>query len=468
MKKIKSTFILLLTAITVFAQVPQTINYQSVVRNSSGVALANQDISLQFTIRNNTPTGPALYQESHIAISTNSFGLANVEIGTGTNITGSINGIDWSAGNKYLQVKLDATGGTSFSNMGTSQLLSVPYALYSQKADTAKYLSGNLQLFPFDTAYGVTWFGAPVYYITSDSGFLHIGNFNSYGSGAELVRGQYKAGDEYSNAFFSPMGVDIYSDTINYYSSAHIGSTQLNFVNYDAYTSATLEGYSGGILSLNNTTGNQLVAANASSYTCGWLYTNGPNGNFNTQMQSRDIDANYGWIGVHKNGSAEAGITIDDNGNGVVWGDVKSFRTEHPTQPGKEIWYASIEGPEVAAYERGTAQLINGEAHITTDEHFSLIVSSENITVQVTPQSAASKGLAVIEKSPSGFTVKELMNGTGNYTFDYEIKAVRKNFENWQVVRDKNNNGTNPTIFTTQKNEQHKPSYNYQQFQQHK
>ena len=121
----------------------------------------------------------------------------------------------------------------------------------------------------------------------------------------------------------------------------------------------------------------------------------------------------------------------------VISGDVKNFSMDHPSQEGKEIWFACIEGPEVAAYARGTASLINGEAIVDLPSYFSEIVEEEGITLTITPLSADSKGIAVVAKSVDQFSVKELFQGDGNYQFDWEIKAVRSGFENYKVVRDK-------------------------------
>lgn len=121
----------------------------------------------------------------------------------------------------------------------------------------------------------------------------------------------------------------------------------------------------------------------------------------------------------------------------VLSADVKNFRLAHPKFPEKDIWYACIEGPEAAAYERGTATLVNGEAFVPFSEHFVEVLSPTTMTVQLTPGSANSKGLAVIEKTALGFKVKELHEGIGSYSFDWEVKGVRKGYEKYKVVRAK-------------------------------
>lgn len=142
-----------------------------------------------------------------------------------------------------------------------------------------------------------------------------------------------------------------------------------------------------------------------------------------------------GTYGV-SNTRTSAAIYVDENDGATVTANLKAFKMPHPEQPGKEIRYASIEGPEAAAYERGTAKLENGTAFIPFSNHFSLVINSKTMTVNLTPLSANTLGLAVIEKTDKGIRVKELMNGTGNFEFDWEAKAVRKGYEGFKVIRD--------------------------------
>jgi hypothetical protein len=143
-------------------------------------------------------------------------------------------------------------------------------------------------------------------------------------------------------------------------------------------------------------------------------------------------------------GTAKAGMNLA-NGQGYIFADavsaaIKNFKVPHPTKKDKDIWYASLEGPEAAMYERGTATLKNGEAFIPYSETFQLMLSPNTATMNLTPQYWDTFGLAVIEKNDKGFRVKELKGGTGNFKFDWEVKGVRKGYENYQVVRDKEDN----------------------------
>jgi hypothetical protein len=150
-------------------------------------------------------------------------------------------------------------------------------------------------------------------------------------------------------------------------------------------------------------------------------------------------------MGAFAGGLPFVGVASANNPNTIVTflsrdamsAPVKNFFMDHPRDETKHIWYACIEGPEAAAYERGTAQLVNGEAFIPFSEHFEIVINPETMTVNLTPNSAESLGLAVVEKTATGIRVKELYKGQGNYQFDWEAKAVRKGYEDYKVIRPK-------------------------------
>ncbi len=109
------------------AQAPQKFNYQGIARNAAGNAIANQALGLKITILDGTT---AQYVETHTA-TTNNFGLYTVEIGGGTVVSGTMAAVTWASGTKNIKVAIDPAGGTNYTDVGTSQLLSVPYALHA-------------------------------------------------------------------------------------------------------------------------------------------------------------------------------------------------------------------------------------------------------------------------------------------------------------------------------------------------
>ncbi len=130
----KNKIILSLTAVLIsvsaWAQAPQKFNYQGAARNTTGSPLANQSISMRISVLDGSPAGTAQYVETQ-ATTTNEFGLYNVQIGGGTPVTGTMGAVTWTSGDKYMKVEIDPAGGTSYTDLGSTQLLSVPYALHA-------------------------------------------------------------------------------------------------------------------------------------------------------------------------------------------------------------------------------------------------------------------------------------------------------------------------------------------------
>jgi len=123
-------------ALASFAQsAPQGFNYQSVVRNNSGAPIVNQTVSLLFAIRSGSPNGAIAYYEKH-TVSTNEFGLVTLVIGQGTPLQGDFPSINWGGASKYLTVSIESAPNV-FDELGSSQLLSVPYALYAQNGGSS-------------------------------------------------------------------------------------------------------------------------------------------------------------------------------------------------------------------------------------------------------------------------------------------------------------------------------------------
>jgi hypothetical protein len=126
-----ASFVFIVFVNQTFAQVPQGFNYQAVARNSAGVLLSGTNLGVLLTVHQGSAGGTIVYSERQTP-TTNQFGLFTVTVGQGTQISANaFNTIDWSTGNYWLEVGLDVSGGTSYTAMGSSQLLSVPYAMFS-------------------------------------------------------------------------------------------------------------------------------------------------------------------------------------------------------------------------------------------------------------------------------------------------------------------------------------------------
>ncbi len=187
MKHILSLLMFLALVGNCFAQAPQGIPYQAAARNSSGAILASTAISVRFTIRDSVASGAIKYRETQ-NVTTTAQGMFNVNVGQGAVITGTFSAIKWGVNAKFMQVELDPTGGSSYIDMGTHQLMSVPYALVSgslklmvsTSGDTLYSGGGNYVIVPGISAantpptLGASYGGGKVAYILlpGDPGYI--------------------------------------------------------------------------------------------------------------------------------------------------------------------------------------------------------------------------------------------------------------------------------------------------------
>lgn len=134
MKYIYTLLLFAVATSNLYAQTPEKISYQAIVRANDNSLVANSMVSVMLLIRQSSATGNVVYQEKHIK-STNMNGLVSLEIGTGTATKGSFNTIAWPQGPYFIETQVDINGGSNYNIIGISQLLSVPYALHSKTAE---------------------------------------------------------------------------------------------------------------------------------------------------------------------------------------------------------------------------------------------------------------------------------------------------------------------------------------------
>lgn len=140
MKKVFTFLAAVLLTAPVWAQSPEKMSYQAVIRNSSEALVTNTTVGMQISILQGSATGTAVYVETQTP-TTNANGLVSIEIGAGTVVSGTFASIDWANGPYFIKTETDPTGGTTYTITGTSQLLSVPYALH---AKTAESITGGI------------------------------------------------------------------------------------------------------------------------------------------------------------------------------------------------------------------------------------------------------------------------------------------------------------------------------------
>jgi uncharacterized protein (TIGR02145 family) len=108
-----------------------------VARDNSGNVLASQAVSFRISILSGSVSGSEAYSETHSGLTTNAFGLVELEIGKGTPVTGTFSSIDWGSNSYFVKIEMDPAGGSTYQVLSTSQLLSVPYAMFSETSATA-------------------------------------------------------------------------------------------------------------------------------------------------------------------------------------------------------------------------------------------------------------------------------------------------------------------------------------------
>ncbi|NNF32918.1 MAG: hypothetical protein HKN68_02355 [Saprospiraceae bacterium] len=558
--KLSITSILLFIYVLSFAQAPQAFNYQGVAQDVEGNPIQETEISLLISIVRGFEDGNIIFGEVH-QVMTSKSGLFSLRIGQGEPYIGNIRNVEWGNDQYYIRVEIDPEGGEDFIDLGTTQLYSVPYALYAAEAGNASGGSNqNLELngtnLSIENGNSVDLSSLQDGTIDADADpsnelqDLSIsGTDLSISNGNTISLGSLEDADADPNNEFQNLSLNGTDLSISNGNTISISGLQDGTIDADADPTNELQQLSLNGNTLNISDGNsvdlsgvgngggsgdsdlweeesdeglrtdfinvrfnegempssvridrvdenigliraynreatemkELASANqdgefgnygfsgdsdllywigvsetlplfelrspdhtlasiyASPTSGGFLNLRGPNGMDNVRLTSRASNNNRGSIGVYdENGNDQAGLYVDAQGNGIVYGTMKNFKIPHPKDPSKEIVYASMEGPEAGVYLRGTAVLKEGEANIDFPEYFSLIISDQRITVMTTPLSASSKGLAVVEKNLNGFKIKELYEGKGTYEIDWEVKANRKEFDDFKVVRDRN------------------------------
>jgi hypothetical protein len=291
MKKILY-LIFALSAVIANTQVPQGIPYQAVARNSSGAILANQGIRVRFSIHDSIAAGTLIYTETFTPTTT-AQGLFNVNIGTGTSITGTFSAINWGHNAKYMQVEMDPTGGTSYVDMGTQQMMSVPYALYagSSSNSTGWSIGGNTGIISATNFIGTTDNNALRFRVNNQwSGELNPSTSNTslglnampatigYQNTAIGTQSLYSNTSGFSNSAYGYQS--LYSDTSGHSNTAN--GTQSLYFNRSGVMN-TASGYQSLYF---NTTGNSNTASGTFS-----LYSN-TTGSNNTGIGTSSLNAN--------------------------------------------------------------------------------------------------------------------------------------------------------------------------------
>jgi len=133
MKNIFTLIVVLFLAASSYAQAPDGVNYQAVIRNLSGTLVANSTIAIRIQVKQTSASGTIVFQERH-SVTTSAQGVVNLVIGQGTLLGGNFSTINWATGPYFVSLGISFTNGTNYLDYGSQQLMSVPYALYAKNA----------------------------------------------------------------------------------------------------------------------------------------------------------------------------------------------------------------------------------------------------------------------------------------------------------------------------------------------
>ncbi|MEL6699612.1 MAG: hypothetical protein AAFP89_25460 [Bacteroidota bacterium] len=408
------------------------IPYQAVLRDGNQ-PIANTVVNIRFSIFQN---GQLTYQEETLTNS-NDFGVINTVVGDGTP-TGSsysFEAIDWTYGPLELQVEMDYDG-TGFTDFGMIDVRIPPIAGYALTAGTANSV-GNVKLSDLtdvqlslpDPGEYLTFNGNK--WVARAAAFRELSAPSSWeGTGNYKIFGGLRVTDWYH--------VRDYQHRLGMHSWMHNGAGYLetrgpNSINVSLSTENGSKDWA--YLALFDQS-NRDQASLFIQNNIGKFRLKGSNGSLNFGVGNPSNNPNNGYFAAYDaNGVPRLGGFVGANGDGIIWGTHKYFVINHPNKQDSVIVYGCLEGPELAIYERGTAQLVDGKAFVPLSEESSLLGNPSTMTVMTSPLSASSKSLAVIEKTSAGFYVEELNNGHGSYDFDWEMKMVRKGEEDFAQVR---------------------------------
>lgn len=508
-------FWLLATLVT--AQTPEAFHYQAVVRNKAGDLLKAQSIDVQISILKSSPTGIAVYQETHTT-QTSGAGTIALQVGKGTPMLGTFNEIDWASGEDYFIHTTFTLNGETV-DLGATQLLSVPYALYAQRSGEKHDLvlegntlsikgggasvtlptsvggggdGGGSCLWTREDIATATYPGSmalknpsgnqylKAYSDLDDAGHLRLnlagkssmefdpGVFRMYSADntlkASLLANNTggSLGLNGSDGGLAMLGSDyIYlmkkkalaSLCINdergtgYLRLGENNSEDYSYLNLNYLTfshnsnyTATLGGSSFGYLRLYNNQGKENVAlgvVEGSENNAGWIGTIGPDGNDLIRLSTIVGSDNYqASISLHYHGNLKGQFYVNKDGRSELRTDLLyvdgyqlysaplNYTENNLRSSSFSPCYVSESAGQITF--RGTATLTNGTFRIVLPPEEAKKMAEGSATIQLTPLSASSKGLAVVQKENDAFTVAELQSGKGSYAFDWTLTALCK------------------------------------------
>jgi uncharacterized protein (TIGR02145 family) len=326
MKTLISLFALSFIACTAIAQSPQKFSYQSVIRNTGNQLVINQSVGVKISILQGSATGSAVYAETHNPL-TNANGLATLEIGGGTVLSGNFANINWANGPYFVKTETDLNGGSNYTITSTTQLLSVPYALYSGNGIPVGGTNGQFL---------TNCNGVPTWTTNGNCPGSILGlncnqaTFTQNGDSSLTITIPYFGGD--GNYIFnheynvSPAGFSVYSGQSQFL----VGSGFLSYTIYGNFSvtdnlsfSATISGFDCSL---------EIPIECCSAHTCGATNVHNPAKTYGTMTDQQGnvyktiVIGNQEWMAenlktsIYRNGETIANITDNAQWGGLTTG----------------------------------------------------------------------------------------------------------------------------------------------------
>ena len=409
-KKALIGFTWLLTVLTAGASVPGVFTYQGNMYDASGNPIADGGYDIRISIYD-TPTG---------GIALNSRTLRAVLVTNGFFFVEIDNFADLFSQHEALWIETAADLDSPANGIQSDEVYSprqrITAVPFSQEAGNSVTLEGAPRGSFFEKGDIDVWTTGP-----NGNDNVSLSNFSNTPNHGAIFLSDANNDDK----------VEVYASSSNVGVVRTYGSNGSGNVSLSNFPSTPNH----GAIFVSEASNFYRASLSVNALNVGVLETYGSNDRLNALILNHASSTNHGWMSVHDSaGINRAGMYVDESGFGRVFSDFTSFVQKHPTKKDAHIVYVSLEGPEAGMYHRGRVKLEAGRATIEMPEHFAALASPDTMTVQLTPRSLDSKGLAVSEISADTIEIGELLNGTGSYEVHFIIHAVRKGYEDHDPV----------------------------------
>jgi hypothetical protein len=421
MKRLFTFLAIALLTVSMFAQSPQLMSYQAVVRNSSNALVTNQAVGMRISILQGSATGTAVYVETQTP-STNANGLASLQIGGGTAVTGTFAAINWATGPYYIKTETDPTGGSNYTIIGTNQMLSVPYAMYAAYAGNLSNTS--ILMPPVDTiqaATNIQPYSATVNGIVNGKGLsstvtFEYGSTTAYGNSVTATQSPVTGA---SNVAVSALLTGLQGNTTYHYRIKAVNAVNVSYSLDMSFTTS----FSTPQLTTNSPssiTGNSASSGGTITYDGG------------SPVTARGVC----WSNTNQNPTVSDNKTIDGTGSGVFTslitglanGTTYYMRTYATNSVGTSYGNLSVFTTKVPQLTTTAISSITGSSassggNITYDGGYPVTARGVCWSTSSSPTIADSK---TIDGSGSGVfssSITGLVNGTKYYVRAYTTNS---------------------------------------------